>query len=49
MVTKKGENGLKKPRLEDHYKPKRIFLETLIGYCEASKVKTLDQFGGEKA
>jgi hypothetical protein len=46
--SRKGENEMKKPKLENCYKPKRIFLETLIGYCEASKVKTLDQFGGEK-
>jgi hypothetical protein len=26
------------------YKPKRIFLETLEGYIEASRVKTLDNF-----
>jgi len=26
------------------YKPKRIFLETLIGYVEAAKCKTLDKW-----
>jgi len=26
------------------YRPRRIFLETLIGYVEASRVKTLDNF-----
>jgi len=35
-----------KPKLKK-YKPKRVFLETLIGYVEASRVKTLDQFKGE--
>jgi len=26
------------------YKPKRIFLETLIGYIEAAKCETLDKW-----
>jgi hypothetical protein len=26
------------------YSPKRIFLETLIGYIEASRVKTLNEW-----
>jgi len=26
------------------YKPRRIFLETLIGYIEAAKCKTLDNW-----
>jgi hypothetical protein len=28
----------------EKYKPTRIFLETLVGYQEASKVKTLDKY-----
>jgi hypothetical protein len=34
-----------KPR---KYEIKHIFLETLTGYVEASKCKTLDKFGEEK-
>jgi hypothetical protein len=30
------------------YKPKRIFLETLIGYIEAAKCKTLDNWREKK-
>ncbi len=30
------------------YQPKRLFLETLVGYVEASRVKTLDKFTGEQ-
>jgi hypothetical protein len=31
------------------YEPKRVFLETLIGYIEAAKCRTLDKFiRGEK-
>ena len=26
------------------YEPKRVFLETLIGYIEAKKCRTLDNF-----
>jgi len=26
------------------YEPKRIFLETLLGYVEAAKYRTLDNF-----
>jgi hypothetical protein len=26
------------------YQPKRLFLETLIGYVEAAQVRTLDEF-----
>jgi hypothetical protein len=26
------------------YEPKRVFLETLIGYIEAAKCRTLDNF-----
>jgi len=28
----------------EQYEPKRIFLETLTGYVEASRTKTLDNF-----
>jgi len=38
ICKKPYENTRKK------YKPKRIFLETLVGYCEASKTRTLDNF-----
>jgi hypothetical protein len=31
-------------RKREKYKPKRIFLETLEGYIEAARVKTLDQW-----
>jgi hypothetical protein len=44
MLMRLGENDMKKPKL---YKPKRIFLETLIGYQEARLVKTLDNFTEE--
>ena len=32
---------IRKPK---SYAPKRVFLETLIGYIEAAKCKTLDKF-----
>jgi len=32
----------------EKYKPTRIFFETLVGYQEASKVKTFDLYFGEK-
>jgi len=35
---------MKKPKLKGNYKPKRIFLETLVGYCEAGLCKTLDEW-----
>jgi hypothetical protein len=28
----------------EKYKPKRVFLETLTGYIEAARVRTLDQW-----
>jgi hypothetical protein len=31
-------------RKREKYKPKRVFLETLTGYIEAARVKTLDQW-----
>jgi hypothetical protein len=31
-------------RKKEKYKPKRVFLETLIGYIEAARVKTLDEW-----
>jgi len=31
-------------RKREKYEPKRIFLETLTGYIEAARVKTLDQW-----
>jgi hypothetical protein len=36
---------MRKPRA---YRITRPFLETLVGYIEASKCKTLDEFRGEK-
>jgi hypothetical protein len=35
---------MRKPNLKPIYKPKRIFLETLIGYQEASRVRAIDQW-----
>jgi hypothetical protein len=35
---------MKKPKLDPKYKPKRIFLETLTGYIEAARVRTLDKW-----
>jgi hypothetical protein len=31
-------------RKRERYEPKRIFLETLTGYIEAARVRTLDQW-----
>jgi hypothetical protein len=31
-------------RKREKYKPKRVFLETLTGYIEAARVRTLDQW-----
>jgi hypothetical protein len=38
MVKNMAKRKLKR------YEPKRIFLETLLGYVEAAKCRTLDNF-----
>ena len=35
---------MRKPRLGNIYKPKRLLLETLVSYCVAANNTTLDQF-----
>jgi hypothetical protein len=43
MDKRSGRNMRAKP-----YKVNRWILETLLGFIEASRCKTLDQFKGEK-
>jgi hypothetical protein len=43
MQTKESVKNMAKQKSK-RYEPKRIFLETLLGYIEAAKCRTLDNF-----
>jgi len=44
-IIKPAKPPRRKPKLNGNYKPKRIFLETLIGYQEAALTKPIDSYG----